>query len=146
MSSTTIQLPSGTNMKKCINLPKAGGWLGGVNVSLSVTGADASIQQWLLVYPDPANNGNKWYRRVPPTGGPYTTNYENWTLSQDTRAWNGTFAGECLNIVWYTSTNDISLCIETTRSYSPPNHPRITGTDIYPEHGHFYYGSTPPAL
>lgn len=143
MSSFTIQLPAGTNIKKAVNLPVTGGWVGACTVSLAVTGADATIHEWYMIWPDAHTVGTHFYRRV---GGTIAQNWKEWTLKADSRQYRGLYAHEQLTTISYTSTNDISLCVETTRSATPTAHPDKAGEAFA---GHDFYGkifisSTPP--
>jgi len=141
MASSIIQLPAGTGVKKCINLPTTGSWLGGVTVSLAVTNADATILDWLYIWPDATVIGTHYYRRV---GGTVGGSFKNWTLSADSRIYRPLYAHETITTVHYTSTNDISLCVETTRStVFPFPHPQTTGV-LPNNNGQMFYQSTPP--
>ena len=118
--TTPIQLPAGTNMTKCINLPTSGAWLGNVAVSL-MTNEPATIQELVFLYPN-APDGKKRYRR---TGGTVFNDYKNWTLSADQKFIRWLVTGECGMILKYTATADISLNVETTRSIKPYDYPLI---------------------
>ncbi len=121
MAIQTLNLPAGTNITKHFALPKCGAWVGAESVSLSTFGANATIISWLFLYPD-AGDGKIRVRR---TGGTTGNNFQNWTLNKDTRCTRGLYAGESLMTINYTSTNDISVCVETTRSLTPTTYPAI---------------------
>lgn len=133
MATTTINLPAGTSVTKQINLPTCGSWMGLVKVSLSTHTTNATIAQMLLIYPNNADNKIR-YRR---TGGTLGGNYQNWTLSADRRLERWLFANETLMDITYTSTNEISVCIETTRSINPFTYPSIP-VSAYPTESQAY--------
>lgn len=113
MAAETIQLQPGTSKTVLINLPTSGSWLGLVRCSLAVTGADATIHEWLFIYPA-ADKIN--YRR---TGLSTANNYYNGTLKKDVQAIRWLAQNETLCKVTYTSTNVISFIYETTRATKP---------------------------
>lgn len=140
----TLTLPAGTNVTEHFNLPKCGSWVGAITVSLSTFGANATIHSWLFIYPD-AGDGKIRFRR---TGGTVGENFDEWTLNQNQRIARGLYKGESLTTINYTSTNDISLCMETTRSLTPTNYPAIPvssgsaneiGIPSYPIAGKVYW-------
>lgn len=121
MAVQTLTLPAGTNITKHINLPKCGGWVGAVTVSLTTFGTTATIHEWLFIYPD-AGDSKVRYRR---TGGTLAGNYFNGPLPIDQRGARGLYKGESLTRINYTATNDISMCVETTRLVNPATYPAI---------------------
>jgi hypothetical protein len=121
MAIQTLNLPAGTNVTKHYTLPKCGTWIGAEGISLSTYGVDATVISWLFFYPD-AGDGKIRVRR---TGGDTGNNFQNWTLPKDTRYNRGMYKGESLMTINYTATNEISLCIETTRSLTPTDYPAI---------------------
>lgn len=131
MSSYTIQLPAGTNVTHLVNLPHCGSWLGAVSFSISSV-TDATIHSLLIEYDTAVTL--RWYRRV---GGTQAGNWQNWTLSAQRRIWFPMFNNEMMTIINYTSTNPISLCVETNRNVRPKAH---TGTVGIP-YGNATYGT-----
>lgn len=121
MAVQTLTLPAGTNVTKHFNLPKCGSWVGAEIVSLSTFGSNATVHSWLFLYPD-KGDGKIRVRR---TGGTSGNNYQNWILNANSRVERGMYNGESLCTINYTSTNDISLCMTTTRSLTPTNYPPI---------------------
>jgi hypothetical protein len=121
MAVQTITLPAGTNVTKHINLPTCGNWLGLVRLSLSTFGANATVHSWLIIYPNNPDNKIRWRR----TGGTVSNDFKNWTLTKDTRVVRWLVQNETMTTINYTSTNDISLCIETTRTVTPSAYPSI---------------------
>lgn len=121
MAVQTINLASGTSVTRHFVLPKCGSWAGSVNVSLTTFGASATVNEWLFINPD-TGDGKIRYRR---TGGTLGGNFFNGPLAADSRGSRGLYKGESLMRITYTSTNEISLCIETTRTVTPPNYPTI---------------------
>lgn len=121
MAVQTLTLPAGTSVVKHFNLPKCGGWHGAITVSLSTYNTAATVAEWLLINPDVGDSKIR-YRR---TGGTLAGNFQNWTLPVDQRGFRGLYKGESLTRITYTSTKDISMCIETTRSLNPAAYPTI---------------------
>lgn len=121
MAVQTLTLPAGTNVTKHFNLPKCGSWVGLENISISTFGVNATIHSWLLLFPD-LGDGKIRVRR---TGGSLAENFEDWTLPKNTRTERGMYAGESLCTINYTATNDISLCMTTSRSLTPLTYPAI---------------------
>lgn len=113
MAAETIQLEPGTTKTELINLPLCGSWLGLVRCSLITTVADATIHEWLFIYPA-ADRIN--YRR---TGLSTANNYYNGTLKKDLQAIRWLAQNEVLCKITYTSTNVISFGYETTRLTKP---------------------------
>jgi hypothetical protein len=118
-------LEPGTAVRRVLNLPTGGGWLGLVKVSLVTVTASASIEEWLFIYPNHFD-GKIRYRR---TGGvaasPPSNGFKNWTLAPHIRPIRWLAAGESLMTIKYTATEDISVCIETTRSIETSPYPAI---------------------
>lgn len=133
MATTTITLPAGTSVTKQINLPTCGSWAGLVKVALSTHTTNATIAQMLFVYPNHAD-GKIRYRR---TGGTLGGNYQSWTLLADRRVERWLFMNETMMDITYTSTNEISVCIETTRSINPFAYPSIP-VGAYPTEAQAY--------
>jgi len=127
MATSIITLPAGTSVTKQVNLPTCGSWMGLVKVALSTYGSNATIAQMLFIYPNNADNKIR-YRR---TGGNLAGNYQNWTLAADRRVERWLFQNETMMDITYTSTNEISVCVETTRSINPFAYPSIPAT-AYP--------------
>lgn len=123
MSVFITQLPTGTDITRCINLPACGGWLGNVSVSL-ITPVNATIAELLLIYPNHPD-GKIRYRR---TGGSIANNYSNWTLQADRKTVRWLVDGECALKIRYTATAEISLSVETTRLVQPYAYPPIPAT------------------
>lgn len=121
MAVQTLTLPAGTNVTKHFNLPKCGSWVGAESVSLSTFGSNATIISWLFLYPDAGDSKI----RVRRTGGTLGGNYQNWTLNANSRIERGMYAGESLCTINYTASNDISLCMTTTRGATPTAYPPI---------------------
>lgn len=95
--------------------------MGLVKVALSTHTTNATIAQMLFIYPN-HTDGKIRYRR---TGGNLAGNYQSWTLSADRRVERWLFEHETLMNITYTSTNEISVCVETTRSINPFTYPSI---------------------
>jgi hypothetical protein len=121
MAVQTITLPAGTDVTKHFLLPKAGAWLGSVLVSLSTFETTATIHEWLFIYPD-AGDSKIRYRR---TGGTLAGNFFDGPIAPDNRGSRGLYKGESITRLNYTATNDISMCIETTRAVLPTDYPSI---------------------
>ena len=121
MAVQTINLSAGTNVTKHYALPKCGSWAGAITVSLSTFGSSATVHEWLFIYPD-AGDGKIRYRR---TGGTLAGNFFDGPLPVDSRGSRGLYKGESLMRIRYTTTNDISMCIETTRTLTPASYPAI---------------------
>jgi hypothetical protein len=121
MATQVLTLPAGTNVTKHFSLPKCGSWVGAETLSLSTYGSNATIHSWLFYYPD-AGDGKIRVRR---TGGDLGNNYQNWTLGANERVERGLYAGESTTTINYTSTNDISVCVITTRLLTPTPYPAI---------------------
>jgi len=133
MSSTfTIQLPAGTNLTKLINIPTAGSWLGAVVVSWATHSANMTVHSAIFIFKIvPGNVNVKGYRHVNYDGvGP---TFDEWTLNAETRVYKVLFRGESLFKINYTSTNDVSVTIETSHT--------AWKTNPYPQ-----YNATPPTL
>lgn len=133
MASTfTIQLPSGTNVTKIINIPTAGSWLGSVVVSWCTHTTSMTVHKAMFISElVPGNAAVKGYRHVNYDGiGP---TFDEWVLPAETRIWKVMFASESMFKINYTCSNDVSVTIETTanRWDSAP----------YPQ-----YSATPPTL
>jgi hypothetical protein len=75
----------------------------------------------LFLYPDAGDSKI----RVRRTGGTSGNNYQNWTLTANQRVERGMYMGESLCTINYTATNDISLCMTTTRGATPTLYPPI---------------------
>lgn len=147
MAIQTLNLAAGTNVTKHFALPKCGAWVGAETVSLSTFSTDATIISWLFLYPDAGDSKI----RVRRTGGDTGNNFQNWTLPKNVRYSRGLYAGESLMTINYTSTNDISVCVETTRSLTPTTYPAIPvssgsgnaiGIPAYPIAGKVYWLSS----
>ncbi|MFY3742263.1 MAG: hypothetical protein HMLIMOIP_002732 [Candidatus Nitrosomirales archaeon] len=121
MAVQTLNLAAGTNLTRHFVLPKCGSWAGAVSVSLSTFGTSATIAEWLFINPD-VGDGKIRYRR---TGGTLAGNFFNGPLPADSRGSRGLYKGESLMRITYTATNEISMCIETTRTLTPANYPAI---------------------
>jgi len=113
MSAETIQLQPGTTRTALITLPLCGSWLGLIRCSLATTNADATIHEWLFIYPasDKIN-----YRR---TGLSTANNYYNGTLKKDVQIFRWMAQNESLCKITYTSTNVVTFGYETTRLTKP---------------------------
>lgn len=129
MASTfTVQLPAGDDITKLVNLPTAGSWLGSVVVSWVTHTTDLEvheaifIQEWV-----PGNPNVKGYRHVNYDGvGP---TFDEWILPAETRVWKTLFAGESQFKMRYTSANEVSVNIETTRTaWQSLNYPQYSAT------------------
>lgn len=121
MAVQILTLPAGTNVTKHFNLPRCGSWLGAVTVSLSTYGSSATINEWLFINPH-GGDGKIRYRR---TGGTLAGNFFDGPIAADNRGSRGLYKDESLMRIKYTSTNDISVCIETTRLMTPTSYPAI---------------------
>jgi hypothetical protein len=121
MAVQIITLSPGTNVIRHFNLPKCGSWLGAVTVSLSTYSTSATINEWLFINPD-VGDGKIRYRR---TGGTLAGNFFDGPIAPDNRGSRGLYMGESLMRIKYTSTNDISVCIETSRLLTPSAYPAI---------------------
>jgi len=116
-----LNLPAGTDVTKQFNLPTCGGWVGAMTLSFTTTTTDATIHEWLIMYPNHADGKI----RVRRTGGTTGNNFSNWTLGKNQRYARGLYKGETMTTVNYTSANDLSLCVETTRMLTPTDYPPI---------------------
>lgn len=121
MAVVILDMPAGTDVTKQFNLPVCGGWVGAMVLTFTTTTTDATIHSWLLMYP---NQGDGKIR-VRRTGGTTGNNFQEWTLGKNQRLGRGLYKGETMTTINYTSSNDLSLCIETTRGLTPSNYPPI---------------------
>lgn len=116
-----MQLPAGTEVTHLINLPLCGSWPGSVSYSIACyTNATIFYNLIAVSQTGPTN----WYRRV---GGTQAGSWQDWTLTAKKRIWFPMFNGENMAIIKYTSTDPISLCVETSRSGGALNHPYAVG-------------------
>lgn len=131
-SSFTIQLPAGTNITKLINLPQAGGWLGSVICGIATHTTDASIHEWMFINEwIPSQPTKKGYRHVDYAGN-MGAGFDNWTLVKDVRCYKVLFTGESMMKIRYTSTNEISVNVETTHTqYISNAYPLGDGNCLY---------------
>ncbi len=116
MASTfTIQLPAGTNVTKLITLPTAGSWLGAVVVSWVTHTTSMTVHEAILITENvPGNPSVKGYRHSNYSGtGP---TFDEWTLPAETRVWKVLFDSEEMFKLRYTSSNEVSVSIETTQT------------------------------
>lgn len=133
MASTfTVQLPAGTNVTKLITLPTAASWLGAVVVSWATHTASMTVHEAIFISElVPGNSNVKGYRHVNYDGvGP---TFDEWTLPAEIRAWKVLFATEGMFKIRYTSSNEVSVSVETTQTK--------WNTSPYPN-----YSVTPPTL
>jgi hypothetical protein len=133
MASTfTVQLPPGTNETKLINFPTAGSWLGAVVVSWATHTDDMTVHEAIFISEAvPGNPNVKGYRHVNYDGvGP---TFDEWTLPAEWRIWKVMFASETMFKLTYTSTQEVSVTVETTQT--------AWRTNSYPA-----YSATPPTL
>lgn len=114
----TVQLPPGTNQTRLVNVPHAGSWLGGVVCSIATHSTDAQIHEFIFISSDvPGNPNVKSYRHVGNVAqGAATRGYDEWVLDADSRIWFVLFKGENMAKIRYTSTQEISLNVETTKT------------------------------
>lgn len=112
-------LPAGTSVHKVVNLPTSGDWQGLVKASLATTDSNASIAEWLFIYPNNPDGKIRYRRTGGTVASPVANSFKNWTLTPQQRITRWLTAGENLMTIRYTSTQDISLSIETTRSITP---------------------------
>jgi len=136
MSAFTIQLPAGTNVKHMINLPMSGGWLGSVYVSLATTTANATVHELLFIW----DNGPETPKRYRRAGGTSAQNWQNWTLTPDARPPWLLYNLESMMTIRYTSSNNISACIETNRNVAARPYPSAPGP-ISEWEGTIYYAT-----
>lgn len=133
MASTfTIQLPAGTNVTKLVNIPTAGSWLGAVVVSWATHTSDMTVHEAIFISESvPGNPNVNGYRHVNYDGvGP---TFDNWTLEAEKRIYKVMFQSETMFKIRYTSTYDVSVCVETSQTAWKSN--------AYPS-----YSATPPTL
>lgn len=115
-SSYTIQLPPGTNVTKMINVPTGGSWLGGVNISIATHTANATIHEWIFINEFMPTQPTKTGYRHLDIVGDNTNGFDNWVLPKETRPYKVLFIGESMMKLRYTSTYEISVCIETSNT------------------------------
>jgi len=121
MSGQSLELPAGTSVTKQITLPTCGAWMGLVRVRISTWGADATLHEWLFIWPNGPDNKTR-YRR---TSTASTNNWYNNSLKKDQEQLRWLAQNESIMRLTYTSTNPISLAWETTRSIFPFAYPQI---------------------
>ena len=121
MSGQSLELPAGTQVTKQITLPTCGAWMGLVRVRISTFGADATLHEWLFIWPNGPSNKTR-FRRTNITSA---NNWYNGTLVKDQEQLRWMAQNESLMRLTYTATNPISLTWETTRSIAPFAYPAI---------------------
>lgn len=121
MSGQSIELPAGTVVTKQITLPTCGSWLGLIRTRLSTWGADATIHEWLFIWPNGPNNKTR-YRR---TAISSANNWYNSVLKKDQEALRWLAQNESIMRITYTATNPISLSWESCRGITPFPYPPI---------------------
>lgn len=116
MAAFSIELPAGGSsaVTKQITLPTSGGWCGLTRVRISTFGQDATLHEWLFIYPNAGNITR--FRR---TNISSANNWYNGILKRDTEQLRWLGQNESIMRLTYTSTNPISLVCETTRSIKP---------------------------
>ena len=133
MASTTIQLPAGTDVSHMINFPMAAGWLGGVVVTLC-SSVNATVHEMLFI----ADYGPSVQKRIRRVGGTSANNWFEWTLGKYSRPPWFLYNHESMMWINYTSTANISVCIETNRNVQPRPYPDYPG-DVSDWEGTIYY-------
>lgn len=106
---------AGTSKTEIVNLPMSGNWCGTTRVKLSTHTTNATIHEWVFIWPN-APQGRTWYRR---TNISSANNWYNGTLKADVEQIRWLFQGECLMRITYTATNPIGVSFETTREVTP---------------------------
>lgn len=122
MATRSLILPSGTSHTELINLPLCGSWLGLVRVGLSVCVANATIHEWLFIWPNMPDK-KTGYRR---TAMSSANNYYNSTLRKEQHEYRWLAQNESLMRITYTSANPISVIFETYRVTKPQPYPPLT--------------------
>lgn len=115
----TVQLPAGTDVTRLVNVPTAGSWLGGVIVSIATHSTDAQIHEMIFINDQyvPGNGDVKGYRHVGDVRqGANNRGYDDWILYGDTMIWFPLYETETMVKLHYTSAQEISLNVETTRT------------------------------
>lgn len=120
MAARTTMLGPGTTRTELLNLPLVGSWLGLVRVGLSTTLANATIHEWLFIWPNMP--GNKTAYRRP---GLNANNYYNATLLADQQMSRWMAENESLMKITYTSSNPIGVIYETNRKTLPASFPLL---------------------
>lgn len=122
MAARAIILPAGTSRTELINLPMCGSWLGLVRVGISTHTTNATIHEWLFIWPNMPGN-KTGYRR---TALGSANNYYNSTLIKDTNQLRWMAQNESMMRITYTASNPISVIYETNRSIRPAPYPELT--------------------
>lgn len=122
-SGDTIILPSGTEQTQLIPMPISGGWLGLVRVRIT-SSADATIHQWLFIYPWKPDSKVR-YRRV---GTSTANNFYNSPLKANQELGWWMMNNESLFKITYTSTKPISVIWESTQDMGAVAYPNIPAT------------------
>ncbi len=107
-AADTIQLPAATNKLTIVNFPIAGGWIGGVWVSIVSWPATATVHELHFI----ADQGKSSIPTLIRTITPFTMAINHrygWEMQRYETAMK----------IRYTSTNNISFCIETNRNAQP---------------------------
>lgn len=124
MAARSIMLDAGTSRTELITLPTSGSWLGLVRIGIATHSADATIHEWLLVWPNMPGN-KTGYRRTALSGA---NNYYNSTLKKDKKELRWLAQNESLTKITYTSSNPITFSYETTRQILPAPYPDLPTT------------------
>lgn len=109
----------GTAVRRPINLPTSGDWQGLVKVSITTTDSSASIEEWLIIYPNNPDGKIRYRRTGGAVASPVANSFKNWTLLPQQRLVRWLIVGETMMTIKYTATQDLSLSVETTRSITP---------------------------
>lgn len=121
MTADILFLPPGTAHTQTVNLPLSGGWCGVTRVGITST-VDCTIHDWTFVWPN-GIDGKTWYRRTNITSA---NNWYNGTLHKEIAQYRWLFENECVMRISYTSTANISLVYDTTRSTLPKKYNNST--------------------
>lgn len=120
MATRTTILPSGTSHTELINLPLCGSWLGLVRVGI-VAPVDATIHEWLFIWPNMPNKRTGYRRTALSTAN----NYYNSTLPKDQLTYRWLAQNESLMKITYTSTASLGVIYETFRDIRPAPFPDL---------------------
>jgi hypothetical protein len=95
-----------------------------VRVGIATQKANATIHEWVFIWPNMPNN-KTGYRR---TAMSSANNYYNSTLTPDVAQYRWLCQNESLVKITYTSANPISLIYETNRVILPSPYPKLSNT------------------
>lgn len=115
MAAYSFNFPAGTGVTQFRALPLSGSWCGLTRVRLATHTSAATLHEWLFIWSNAPSNRN-YYRR---TSTSTANNWYNGTLVPDKEELRWLGQNESLMRLTYTSSQEISVVVETTRSITP---------------------------